>query len=116
MYLIDHQQKVIDSIICLTETGKTASLLSRFRPKIPIHVLTSNEQTYRKLALYFGVIPHIIEFPENGLQEPYEIVKEAGLLGIVEPEKNVLVVYGSIWKTPGLTNSLSLMTVPGRRD
>jgi len=37
-------------------------------------------------------------------------------LGIVEPEKNVLVVYGSIWKTPGLTNSLSLMTVPGRRD
>jgi pyruvate kinase len=116
MYLIQHQLEMIDSIICLTETGNTAGLLSRFRPKVPIHALTSNEHTYRKLALYFGVTPHIMEFPENGIQEPHVIAKEVGLLGIVEPGKNVLIIYGSVWKTPGLTNSLSIMTVPGNRD
>jgi pyruvate kinase len=116
MYLVQHQLEAIDSIVCLTETGTTAGLLSRFRPKIPVHALTSNERTYRKLTLNFGIIPHIMKFPENGIQEPYAIAKEVGLLGIVEPGKNVLIIYGSIWKKPGLTDSLSIMTVPGRRD
>jgi pyruvate kinase len=114
MYLIQHRLETIDSIVCLTETGQTASLLARFRPKIPIHALTSNEFTYRKLALHFGVIPHILDFPEQGIQEPDQIARRVGELGIVETGKNVLIIYGSVWKTPGLTNSLSLVTIPAR--
>ena len=112
MYLIQHRAEAIDSIICLTEIGTTAGLLSRFRPKVPIHALTSNEQTYRKLALYFGVMPHIMEFPVGGVQEPEVIAQKLRELNIVEPGKTVLIIYGSIWKTPGLTNSLSLIRVP----
>jgi pyruvate kinase len=112
MDLIAHRTEAIDSIICLTETGATAGLLARFRPKIPVHALTSNEQTYRKLALHFGIIPHIMEFPAGGVQEPEEIGRQIANLKIVEPGKNVLIIYGSIWKTPGLTNSLSLIQIP----
>ena len=28
------------------------------------------KSAYRKLALQFGVIPHIVEFPAGGVQEP----------------------------------------------
>lgn len=114
MYLVQHRLETIDSIICLTETGNTASLLARFRPKVPVHALTSNELTYRKLALHFGVIPHILDFPEQGIQEPDRIAQRVVELGIVEAGKNVLIIYGSVWKTPGLTNSLSLITLPPR--
>lgn len=116
MYLIEHQTDKIDSILCLTETGNTAALLARFRPKIPVHALTSNELTYRRLSLHYGVTPHILDFPENGVQEPDKIAQQVADLGIVESGKNVLVIYGSIWKVPGLTNSLSLVTIPPRRS
>lgn len=112
MYLIQHRQQPIDSVVCLTETGATAGLLSRLRPKVPIHALTSNEQTYRKLALQFGVIPHMVEFPPEGIQEPDLIAKQLAEMKIVESGKMVLIIYGSIWKTPGLTNSLSLVQIP----
>lgn len=112
MYLIQHRSQPIDSVVCLTETGATAGLLSRFRPKVPIHALTSNEQTARKLALQFGVIPHVIDFPPGGVQEPNVIAKQLAAIKIVESGKNVLIIYGSVWKTPGLTNSLSLIQIP----
>ncbi|HEX9817798.1 MAG TPA: pyruvate kinase [Patescibacteria group bacterium] len=116
IYLLEHQLEEIDSLVCLTETGATANLLARFRPKIPIHALTSNEQTYRKLTLDFGITPHIMKFPEGGIQEPHVIAEEVGLQDIIEQGKTALVIYGSVWKTPGLTNSLSIVTIPGRRD
>jgi pyruvate kinase len=112
MYLIGHQKKSVDCIVCLTETGRTAALLSRFRPKIRIHALTSNEQTYRKLALYFGVVPHIMDFPPGGVQEPDVIAAQLADHKIIRPGRNVLIIYGSIWKSPGLTNSLSIIKVP----
>lgn len=112
MYLIQHRQQVFDSVVCLTETGNTAGLLARFRPNIPVHALTSNAQTYRKLSLYFGVVPHIVDFPEGGVQEPDVIARQLSDLGIVESGKTVLIIYGSIWKSPGLTNSMSVIQVP----
>jgi pyruvate kinase len=112
MYLVQHQLEKIDSIVCLTETGATAGLLSRFRPKIPVHALTSNDKTYRKLALHFGVVPHIMSFPASGLQEPELIAKEIAKEGILSSGKRILIIYGSIWRTPGLTNSLSLIKIP----
>jgi hypothetical protein len=44
------------------------------------------------------------------------IAEEVGLQDIIEQGKTALVIYGSVWKTPGLTNSLSIVTIPGRRD
>ncbi len=111
MYMVNHNQQ-IDSLVCLTETGTTAGLLSRFRPKIPIYALTSNDKTYRKLALHFGVLPHIMEFPAEGLQEPEAIAQALADKQILAPGKTALIIYGSIWKTPGLTNSISIVKIP----
>jgi pyruvate kinase len=110
VYLLQNEEK-IDSVVCLTETGNTANLISRFRPKVKVHALTSNQVTYRKLALNYGVEPHIVEFPGGKVEEPTAIVNMLKAKKMIETGETVLVVYGSIWKTPGLTNSLSIVNV-----
>ena len=52
----DLQAKAI--VVCTT-TGKTARMVSRFRPQIPIIGLTTDEKAFRQLALSWGVIPLI---------------------------------------------------------
>jgi len=110
VYLLQNEDK-IDSVVCLTETGKTANLISRFHPKVTVHALTSNIVTYRKLALNYGVESHIIDFPQGKVEEPNAIAEMLKGKGVIKSGEVVLVVYGSIWKTPGLTNSLSIIHV-----
>ncbi|NCN44959.1 MAG: pyruvate kinase [Candidatus Pacebacteria bacterium CG10_big_fil_rev_8_21_14_0_10_36_11] len=111
VYLMQNEENSIDSVVCLTETGNTVNLLTRFRPKVDVHALTSNELTYRKLALNYGVIPHIVEFAGGKIEEPNAMVEILKEKGIVKSGETVLVIYGTIWKTPGLTNSLSIVHV-----
>ena len=69
------------------------------------------KKAYRKLALNYGVESHIVEFPKGKVQEPEAIAKLVKDKGVIKSGDIVLVVYGSIWKTPGLTNSLSIIHV-----
>ena len=45
----------------LCKAGMTARMVSRFRAPVPIIGLTTNENTWRKLALSWGVIPAMCE-------------------------------------------------------
>ena len=49
------------AIIASTLSGMTARMVSRFRSPVPIIGLTTNEATWRKLALSWGVIPVMCE-------------------------------------------------------
>ncbi|WP_409345303.1 pyruvate kinase [Paenibacillus sp. MBLB4367] len=45
------------AIITPTESGYTARMVSKYRPKAPIIAVTPNEQVMRRLCLSWGVIP-----------------------------------------------------------
>jgi pyruvate kinase len=45
------------AIVAVTVKGKTARVLSSFRPGIPIYAVTPNDAVARRLALYRGVTP-----------------------------------------------------------
>jgi pyruvate kinase len=45
------------AIITSTESGYTARMVSKYRPKAPIFAVTPNESSMRRLALIWGVIP-----------------------------------------------------------
>ena len=45
------------AIVAVTVKGKTARVLSAFRPGVPIFAVTPNEAVARRLALYRGVTP-----------------------------------------------------------
>ncbi len=103
----------IDKIVCLTETGQTARNITRFRPNAPVHVLTSNKQTYRKMSLLFNVTPHILELPSGEqLESSEKILENLVSLGIAKSGDNILLVHGTFWKKPGLTNTLSIVQIP----
>jgi pyruvate kinase len=48
-------------IVCATESGRTSILISRYRPRTPILALTPSDLVQRRLALYFGIIPMVVQ-------------------------------------------------------
>ena len=54
------------AIVACSLSGMTARMVSRFRAPVPIIGLTTDERTWRRLALSWGVIPAICEmFPST---------------------------------------------------
>ncbi len=49
------------AIVACSLSGMTARMVSRFRPAVPIIGLTTDERTWRRLALSWGVIPAMCE-------------------------------------------------------
>ena len=51
--------------MCSTSSGGTARTVSKFRPEAPILAATTEEATYRQMALYWGVAPMLVEWPRD---------------------------------------------------
>jgi pyruvate kinase len=50
-------QMRIKAVVVVTTSGGAARLMSEYRPEAKIIALTTDEVTYRRLALYWGVTP-----------------------------------------------------------
>lgn len=106
----DHSLK-IDGVVCLSATGTTAYTIARFRKIRMLHVFTNRPETYRKLALVYGVIPHLVALSDQTLDSTTEVIAKIKELEIVRPGQIALVVHGTTWNEPGLTNSLRILRV-----
>lgn len=96
----------IKAIITCTQTGSTARFVSRYRPKQIILAVTPSLNTYRRLALVWGVIPILTEPMQNTddmMKKGIEAARQAGYIS----EGETLVITGGVpvWK-PGSTNLL----------
>jgi pyruvate kinase len=97
-------------IVAFTESGTTARLLSSYRPQPPIVALTYNEQTYRRLALCWGVTPVQTEYAattEQMLAKGEELLKARKLAASGDV---VLMLAGQTY-TKGVTNMLRVHTI-----
>ncbi len=111
MFLLQHSTQPIDDIIVLTETGHTVKLLARYMPKIVVKAVTSDATVYAKLALVFGVKPYKVDWSQIQQENTAQLIEHFKSQGIVESGKNVLLIYGGIFKKSGFTNSISLIKV-----
>ncbi len=50
----------VAAVAVFTTTGRTARLMAKARPRTPVLGFTPNESTYNKMALYWGVFPHLV--------------------------------------------------------
>ncbi len=95
-------------IVCFTETGGTAQLLSKFRPPVPIIAFTPDAGVARRLKLVWGVRPHVVERSATAdamiVQADYMLVK----FGDVAPGDTVVVTLGAPVASYGSTNLLKL--------
>jgi len=51
-------------LVAFTESGMSPRLISKARPSVPIIAFASDEANLRPLALYWGVMPRLLAFPE----------------------------------------------------
>lgn len=101
----------INAIVCLTETGTTAKFLSRFREPLPIFALTPSAEAYQRLSLVYGVEPIMVDFPNKELTLD-EITNKIKELNIIKSGETVLIVHGTYWRDPGMTNTLNVVQLP----
>lgn len=77
-----------------TLTGKTALLMSKVRPRVPIHAFTPYMETYQRLSLYWGVIPHLVPFAPD-VEKMIEVVDQALQSStIYENGQQVVIISG----------------------
>ena len=80
------------TIVAFSKSGFTALLVSKFRPAASITGFTAREDICRRMNLFWGVSPHVLNFPDNTDQmiarsEEYllkkNIVKQGDVLSII---------------------------------
>jgi pyruvate kinase len=100
------------AICCFTLSGATARLLSHFRPPVPIIGFSPDQAIRRRLALYWGVLPRIMEPIRNSDLMSQMVSERLVTDGIAKPGERVVLVFGSPLGVSGMTNSLRLHQIP----
>ena len=96
------------AIVTVTESGRTAYMISRYRPFCPVIACTSKEQTYRQLSLSWGIIPLLIDEKE-ALDELFEEAIMAVEKASYASEGDVIVLTAGVpIGTSGTTNLLKV--------
>ncbi len=99
------------AIVCYTDKGKTANMISRFRPKAPIIAITHDEFTFNKLSLSWGVVPIIVKEQktlEDMLSIANTIIKE---LKIANENDKIIVTLGIPTSEKGTTNAVHIFEI-----
>ena len=98
-------------IVCFTSSGFTARTVSSYRPSVPIFAVTPEVETFRHLALVWGVVPALVEhFPTYDHMLP--VARQRLIdLGLAERGDRVVVTAGVPFDQPGTTNLLKVEAV-----
>lgn len=99
------------AIVTVTKSGKTARMISKFRPRCPIVGCTTLESVYRQLNLSWGVVPLLIA-EENNADDLFEhAVEAAEKAGVVESGDLVVITAGVPLGISGTTNMMKVHVV-----
>ncbi|MBB6732627.1 pyruvate kinase [Cohnella zeiphila] len=96
------------AIITSTESGYTARMVSKYRPKSPIVAVTPEEQVLRRLQLIWGVTP-VQGTLAGSTDEMFDIAVEGALKsGIVHLGDTVIITAGVPVGRSGTTNLIKI--------
>ena len=96
----------IKAICCFTQSGTTAGLVARERPRVPIVAMTPLKGTARRLALVWGVQTVMTGELVRFKQAVVNAACAARTMGYAGDADQILVVAGVPFNIPGTTNIL----------
>ena len=99
------------AIVVCTRTGGTAKMVSRFRPMIDIIGMTTDERSYRKLALSWGVLPVMSE-EYHSVDVLFHFAKCAARdSGLVQKGDTIVITGGTPNGKSGNSNLINIETI-----
>lgn len=96
------------AIICATESGSSARLISKHRPDAYVIAMTSQEDTLRKLAFSWGVMPVKVKPFTSSQQTVNKAIEVAKEMGIAKAGDTIVVTCGTITQRAGTTNLIKV--------
>lgn len=97
------------AILAFTQTGGTAALVAKHRPRVPIIAATPLAAVRRKLALYSGVYSFNVENTMDTEEQIKVVEKQVMHSEILNKDDLVVITMGSPVSVPGTTNLLKAM-------
>ncbi len=109
VYHKSENHNAIAAFLVFSTTGKTARMISRYRPQVPIYAVTFSGHVANSLTMNYGVYPVVMPYPDRkDAQIRTEDITNA--LALLTKQKHlkkgshVVVVHGS-------ANTIRIMTV-----
>jgi pyruvate kinase len=96
----------VKAICCFSQSGTTALLVSRERPRVPIVAMTSVIGTARRLCLSWGTNCVVTGSVDRFKDAVIAAVRAAKSEGLADESDMVVVTAGVPFNTPGSTNIL----------
>lgn len=102
------QQAQCSLVLVWSQSGATAGLLSKTRIGVPIIGLSSKPAVCRRMALQYGVIPHLMDLPASS-KDLLDIIDDlAPKKGWAKTGDSIVVVTGHPLGTPTTTDTIHL--------
>jgi len=99
------------AIITVTKSGRTAKMISKYRPSCPIICCTTDETVCRQLGLSWGVTPLMIGEADN-TDDLFELAVQAGEdAGLLHDGELVVMTAGVPLGVSGTTNLMKVHVV-----
>ena len=98
------------AIAIFTESGNTARMISKYRPKVPIYAFAHVEPVVRRMNLFWGVHPVRCRQAHSAQEMVTLAEQELVRRGLLKP-KDVLGVVAGTRQASGSTNLMRLHTV-----
>ena len=96
------------SIITFTQSGSTARLVAKNRPRHTILAPTPLESTYRRLSLVWGVVPILSDEAKDTDEMIAKALEESLRSGLVQRGQRVVITSGVSMGVPGSTNLIKV--------
>ena len=96
----------VKAICCFSQSGTTASLVARERPRVPIVAMTSSPEIARRLCLTWGTNCVVTGDVHRFKDAVIAAVRAAKAEDLVDESDMIVVTAGVPFNTPGTTNIL----------
>lgn len=105
------QQTGARAIACFTESGRTARLVAKYRPEVPVIAFCRTDQTPRRLSVVWGVetsrLAHVSQVETMVAMVEERLLEQ----GRVQRGDRIVIVFGAPVGQMGKTNSVRLHEV-----
>lgn len=97
------------AIVALTQSGTTAFQISRYGINVPIYALTSSVRVQRRMTLYRGVRPLLLDVSKDHDEACREVEEDLLTRGIVKKDDVYVLTSGATIGEKGSTNTLQIL-------